>query len=129
MEEMGVLEGFKGYAVHDHWASYFRFAILHVLCGAHILRELIHAHEHHQQAWAKKQIICLLDAKQEVDFAIAKGARAVESSRIDYYDRRYSRILRQGRAELPVILIPAKKTRGRIKQHKVKNLHDRLFTH
>ncbi|ASJ71015.1 hypothetical protein IMCC3135_04510 [Granulosicoccus antarcticus IMCC3135] len=47
--EMGILDGFKGYAVHDCWASYFRFAILHVLCGAHFLRELIHAHEQHQQ--------------------------------------------------------------------------------
>ena len=127
MMEMGILEGFKGYAVHDCWASYFRFAILHVLCGAHFLRELIHAHEQHQQRWAEKLITCLLDAKKEADEARANGALMLEASRISHYDRRYSRILREGRAELPEVPIPITKKRGRAKQHKVKNLHDRLF--
>lgn len=129
METMGILDGFDGYAVHDHWASYFRFAILHVLCGAHILRELIHAHEQHQQIWAQKLINCLLEAKQEVDLAIAQGTRALNPDRIEYYDRRYSRILREGREELPTVPIPKIRKRGKVKQHKVKNLHDRLFNH
>ncbi|WP_157736509.1 IS66 family transposase [Granulosicoccus antarcticus] len=127
MMEMGILDGFKGYAVHDCWASYFRFAILHVLCGAHFLRELIHAHEQHQQSWAEKLITCLLDAKKEADEARAKGVLMLDESRINHYDRRYSRILREGRAELPVVPISTTKKRGRAKQHKVKNLHDRLF--
>ncbi|WP_157736327.1 IS66 family transposase [Granulosicoccus antarcticus] len=124
---MGILEGFKGYAVHDCWASYFRFAILHVLCGAHFLRELIHAHEQHQQSWAEKLITCLLNANKETEEARTKGASMLDESRINHYDRRYSRILRQGRAELPVMPISTTKKRGRAKQHKAKNLHDRLF--
>ena len=51
----------------------------------------------------------------------------LDASRINHYDRRYSRILRQGLAELPVVPIPSKMKRGRTKQHKVKNLHDRLL--
>ena len=127
MMAMGILEGFKGYAVHDCWASYFRFVILHVLCGAHLLRELIYAHEQHHQTWAENLITCLLDAKNEADEARANGALMLDASRINHYDRRYSRILRQGLAELPVVPIPSKTKRGRTKQHKVKNLHDRLF--
>ncbi len=49
MVAMGILDGLCGQAIHEHWTSYFRFAILHVLCCAHILRELIYAHEQHQQ--------------------------------------------------------------------------------
>jgi len=126
MREMGVLDGFGGYAVHDHFSSYFCFAILHVLCGAHILRELISAHEQHEQAWAKKMIACLLDAKKEVDTAVAAGATTLDSSRIDYYEARYRRILKAAVAELPADPIPIRATRGKKKRHKVKNLHARL---
>lgn len=123
MEAMGILNDFNGYAVHDHWASYNRFDCYHVLCNAHHLRELIHATEQHDQKWASKMIDCLLDAKAEVDAARVAGKRALPASRIDYYDRRFSRILRDGRDELPIIAKPKIKKRGRVKQHKVKNLH------
>ena len=126
---MGILNVFNGYAVHDHWASYNRFDCYHVLCNAHHLRELIHATEQHDQKWSSKMIDCLLDAKAEVDAARVAGKRALPASRIDYYDRRFSRILRDGRDELPIIAKPKIKKRGRVKQHKVKNLHDRLVFH
>ena len=36
-----VLPHFRGYAVHDCWASYFKFdACQHVLCNSHLFREL-----------------------------------------------------------------------------------------
>ena len=36
-----VLPNFKGYAVHDCWASYFKFdECRHVLCNSHLFREL-----------------------------------------------------------------------------------------
>lgn len=36
-----VLPHFRGYAVHDCWASYFKFdACRHVLCNSHLFREL-----------------------------------------------------------------------------------------
>ena len=92
MMAMGILEGFKGYAVHDCWASYFRFVILHVLCGAHLLHELIYAHEQHYQTWAENLITCLLDTRNEANEARANGALMLDA-RINHYDRRYSRIL------------------------------------
>jgi len=126
MEAMGILNGFQGYAVHDHWASYNAYECYHVLCNAHHLRELIHANEQHDQKWAGKMIECLLDAKTEVDATRNVGASSLQASRVSYYGRRFSRILREGRKELPVIVAPKIKKRGRVKQHKVKNLHDRL---
>ncbi|PID63447.1 MAG: hypothetical protein CSB44_01565 [Gammaproteobacteria bacterium] len=37
---------------HDHWSSYFSFdEQLNVLCNNHHLRELIAAHENHEQQW------------------------------------------------------------------------------
>ena len=51
MRAMGVLPGFKGYAVHDHWGPYFGIEdVLHVLCNAHHIRELVYAHEQYGQA-------------------------------------------------------------------------------
>jgi len=57
------------------------------------------------------------------------GATELPTQRLQYFSKRYSRILREGRKELP--LVPAKPAgqRGRVKQHKVKNLHDRLGNH
>jgi transposase len=129
MKDIGILDGFEGYAVHDHYSSYYQFDLYHVACNAHQLRELIHAYEQHQQQWAQKMISCLLEAKAEVDLAIERGKTALSDERVRYYDTRYSRILREGRQELPVLAAPKKVTRGRKAQHKVKNLHDRMVNH
>jgi transposase len=93
------------------------------------LRELTFAEEQHQQRWARKLSTCLLDAKQEVDDAKALNAPSLDASRVTYFDRRYSRLLRAGRDEIPVLPIGEPRRRGKKKQHKVKNLHDRLVKH
>ena len=129
MMDMGILDEFNGYAVHDHWASYSAFDCFHVLCNAHHLRELIHAHEQYDQQWASKMIDYLLEAKAEVEAALATGKSALSKARVSYYEKRYSRILRNGRSELPIITAPKVTKRGRVKQHKAKNLHDRLVFH
>jgi hypothetical protein len=97
-----------------------------VQCNAHHLRELIHAHEQSGQTWAQKLIRCLIDARHEVEQAKERGERALSEERLDYYDRRYDRILHDGRVELPVLIDPPKQTRGRVRQHKGKNLYDRM---
>lgn len=129
MDVMAILPEYQGHAVHDHWASYYGYDCQHVLCNAHHLRELTFAQEQHQQHWAGEVSKCLLDAKQEVDAAKAVGALSLDASRLTYFDRRYSRLLRAGRAELPVLPVDKNKKRGKKKQHKVKNFHDRLVNH
>ena len=98
----------------------------HALCNAHHLRELIFAHEEHGQQWAARLKACLLEANEEITTAKTRGATELPARRLQYFSDRYSRILREGREELP--LLPARPAgqRGRAKQHKVKNLHDRL---
>lgn len=129
MDAMGILPEFKGHAVHDHWKPYYQYDCSHVLCNAHHLRELIHAHEQYGQCWAQKLIDCLLDAKSEVEAAIGRGKRSLPDDRLGYYQRRYSRVLREGRDALPTLEVPEVRRRGRKKQHPAKNLHDRLVRH
>jgi len=126
MEDIGILPRFKGTAVHDHWSSYFAYGCEHSLCNAHHLRELLFAEEEYQQRWANQLAICLTDALKEVDAAKADSKTALPPERVIYYERRYSRILREGKAELPLVSTSTVVKRGRKKQHKVKNLHDRL---
>ncbi len=103
MEIMGILPAFQGYAVHDHWTSYYTDDCRYVLCNAHHL--------------------------YEVDAAKARDARSLGALRVTYFKRRYSRLLRAGRDEVPVLAVDKNKNRGKKKQHKVKNLHDRLVNH
>jgi transposase len=131
MDNMGILPEFRGRAVHDHLKAYYQYACEHGLCNAHHLRELIYALERHGQQWAGKLIDCLLEAKEEVDQCRLAGGHRLPKDRLVYYRRRYSRILRAGLAEIPILPEPAsdKPKRGRKKQHKAKNLHDRLTGH
>ena len=128
MKEMGILNDFDGYAMHDHYLSYYKFDLYHVACNAHHLRELIYAYEEHQQYWAQKMISFLLEAKAET-LALEQGEMQLSDQRVRYYDAWYSRILREGRHELPVLAPSDVVKRGKQPQHKVKNLHDRLVKH
>jgi len=131
MEAMGVLPEFSGRAIHDHLQAYYQYADDHGLCNAHHLRELIYVLEQYEQSWAGRLIDCLIEAKEEVEQCRLKGKQSLPHPRLTYYRRRYSRILCAGRDEIPVLLEPvnAKPKRGRKKQHKAKNLHDRLRKH
>lgn len=120
---------FQGYAIHDHWASYYGYDCQHVLFNSHHLRELTFAQEKHQQRWAGEFSKCLLEAKQEVDDAKALNVLSLDTSHVTYFERRYSHLLRAGRDGLPVLSAGKNKKRGKKKQHKVKNFHDRLINH
>jgi transposase len=140
MINMGILPLFTGTAVHDHWASYFKYeGCFHALCNAHHLRELLYAYEQYGQAWAHELILCLLEANAEVIAAKARARSSLPADRLAYFSARYSRILRDGPEELKALPAPTKasepepseeeevpKKRGRKKQHKVTNLYDRL---
>ena len=130
IDSIGILPNFKGIAVHDHWRSYLIYDCPHALCNAHHLRELIFAEEEYQQFWAKKLSRCLTDALKEVDAAKKNGLSKLPGHRVAYFSRRYSRILREGAAELsklgPEPNPDTQPKRGRVKQHKVTNLRERL---
>jgi len=84
----GVLPGYGGIAVHDAWAPYDTYPdARHVLCGAHLLRELTAVTDHHaftganatatspvpSWCWAQQALDALLAIKALTDTANAAG--------------------------------------------------------
>ena len=64
----GILPNFKGTAVHDFFKPYLKFECEHSFCNAHLLRELIGAHETTKQVWTEMMLGVLitgLDARKE----------------------------------------------------------------
>ena len=47
--EQSLIKNFKNKAVHDCWASYFKFDTQPIICNAPILRELTHLIEQNSQ--------------------------------------------------------------------------------
>ena len=105
-----IIKDFKGNAVHDCWASYFKFQhCRHILCGAHLLRELCALIEMGSK-WAKSMFKFLIKL-YKVEYPLDK-ARA-----------RYKRILQKANKEEPQ---PSQGPKGRPKQSKGRCLYNRL---
>lgn len=124
MDDIGILPGFDGRAIHDFWKAYLEYECDHGFCNAHLLRELVFAHEELGQRWAKKMIGFLLKIKEKV--GTAKSDCLSEDS-IRRFEKRYRRILKMGDAETP--LPPStscKRKRGRPKKDKARNLLERF---
>jgi transposase len=128
-DELGILPGFTGVAVHDGWGTYRRYGCDHGLCNAHHLRELTFIEERYKQDWASQMKALLLEIKKAVDQARSAGAVAFPGAKCTGYQDRYATILQAGLAANPPTGPPppgAPKRRGRKKQSKAKNLLDRL---
>jgi hypothetical protein len=65
----GVIPGYTGILVHDAWAPYDTYTgVTHVLCGAHLLRELVAAVETGAaEHWAQQAIDALVTDVAGVD--------------------------------------------------------------
>jgi len=129
MDDIGILPAFKGKSVHDFFKSYFKYTCEHVLCNAHLLRELIFEHEVRLQEWANKMIALLLEIKEEVDNAkIQVTANALSNEMIKGYEQAFDDIVNTGITDNPYNPKDPHK-RGRPKQTTARNLLDRLKTH
>jgi len=126
MQDIGLLGELQGRAIHDAWASYFKFGnCTHALCNAHHLRELRFIFEQYQQTWAKDMFQLLLDIKQEVE-TTSSEQMSLSPERLEHYQQQYDTLLRQGFRANPPPEHPPPKKRGRKKQTSSKNLLDRL---
>ena len=97
MDAAGILPGFTGRAVHDHWKSYFTYTdCTHALCNAHHLRELQFIHEQYGQAWAHTVATLLVEIKTAVDTAQAAGQTALPAAVIAGFEPRYEAALKAG---------------------------------
>jgi transposase len=109
MDAAGVLPDFGGVAVHDGWSPYRRYAVVHALCGAHLLRELDAVAEAPGQGWAAGMAELLADAKLVADRAHAAGLERVDDAAKARLWARYRRLLADGHAANP----PPRAQRGR----------------
>lgn len=126
MDEIGILLGFGGRAIHDFWKPYLGYACEHGLCNAHLLRELVFLHEEQGQQWAKKMIDHLIEIKEAVEKTRQHTDR-LSAEALRRFGKRYRRIVGMGRAENPYALDESvKRKRGRPKKSKAQNLLDRL---
>ncbi|MGH9341460.1 MAG: IS66 family transposase, partial [Acidobacteriota bacterium] len=81
-DDMGVLPGFKGVAVHDRWRPYWHYdRCTHAICGAHLLRDLAGVAETpSQEPWAEAMAKTLLASKQAADTAREAGQPQISSA-------------------------------------------------
>jgi transposase len=128
-----VLPWFLGIAVHDCWLPYWKYAlIIHALCCAHLLRELVAAEERHpDQQWATEFIKLLLEMKKTKDQAVEMEKNELSKEKLQEFNQEYDKIISKGRLENPVPLEGenATKKRGRKKKGKTLALIERLDTH
>ncbi len=123
----GILPEFRGTAVHDCWASYFKYEnVRHSLCCAHILRELTGIYENHGQEWANKFIKLLVDTKDMKDNLVDNGENAFSKNQLDDFHAKYDLLIREGFEQNPMPAETEEPKRGRKKEGVVRALLHRL---
>jgi transposase len=128
LDEIGVLPGFRGTAVHDGWASYWQYGdCQHALCNAHHLRELTFVAEEMEQGWAQELRELLLEIKQATDAAREQGVAELAADTQRAFEARYDALLEAGLKMNP----PPEPTgkRGCPPRGKAGSLVDRLRAH
>ena len=126
MTEMDVLPHFHGVAIHDYWASYWKFDVLHAICCAHLLRELNGVIENHsEQTWVPRFKKLLWDMKKAKEAAMAMNLTSTDDHKVQYYDEEYDTIIKIAFAENPMGTKEVKK-KGRPKKGNVLALIERL---
>ena len=133
MDECGILNDFKGKAIHDHWKPYFKYKDCgHALCNAHHLRELKFIEERYEQSWSKEMSELLLEIKESVEETMqtSQEAESLPPRQLIEFGRRYDEIVKKGIKANPCEESNEKdlqvKKRGRRKQTPAMNLLIRL---
>ena len=122
-DDMGVLAGFTGILIHDHWKPYYKLACSHALCNAHHIRELTRAWEQDEQQWAQdlKKLLETINSK------VTDAGGALDAQQAQKYRLQYRKLIKKGEIECPEPTRPKKKgRRGRIKKSKSRNLLEQL---
>jgi transposase len=120
LSEKSIIKDFTNWAVHDCWESYFRFGnCRHILCNAHLLRELESLKEMGSQ-WGRQ----MQDFLFEMYEASEKGEKQLANRA--HWEARYEQICLSGELEEPP---PEKGKKGKPKNSIGRNLLNRLKKH
>jgi regulator of replication initiation timing len=126
MRNAGILGLFKGKAVTDCWGPYFKFIdVLHALCVAHLLRELVNRWENTGQQWSFDMIELLYQIYEEKNLLLDEDVGSFTPERMEHFKNRYDEIIAEGIKLNP---IPEREPnqRGRIKKGKTRALLERM---
>lgn len=123
IDEIGILTNYKGAAVHDCYVSYSSYECRHVLCNAHLLRELIFQYEEKNQEWAKQMKKLLLTIKESRE---KESKPQFSKYKIQMYLKEYEKILKNGFSNNEINKQKISPSRGRVKQSDTVNLLLRL---
>ena len=128
MESSGILPKYIGIAVHDCWASYWKYSnVTHAICCAHLLRELTGIKENDPtQVWAQKMIDLLLDMKKQRDKTVFMSKEGLSYYYTHGFHKKYQSIIEEARELNPISeKVPGK--RGRQGKGKIRALIERFF--
>lgn len=125
MDEINVLPQYKGRAVHDFWNSYLKYHCNHVICNAHLIRELTALSQTLKQKWPSQMIELLLTIKKRVEQSPPTENR-MDRLTIQQFEKQYEELVAKGLCLNPVLDKGIQKKRGRQKQTKATNLLLRL---
>ena len=130
MDAIGILPDFKGKLVHDYCKSYFKYLCEHILCNAHLLRELVFEYTECAQEWAKEMIALLIEIKEAVDKAKEQviPSNTLSTELLEKYEKAFDKIVETGLKYNPYKTKDPHK-RGRAKQTTARNLLDRSLIH
>ena len=98
MDDIGILPKFNGTLIHDHWKSYYSYALRHGLCNSHHLRELRFIFENHSIKWANKVSRLLIEINEHKERLVAKK-QVFTKQHIKDYSTRYDEILSKAKWE------------------------------
>ena len=123
---LGVLPGYTGTAMHDHWSPYFGVtSCAHAVCNEHHVRELDGVTERDGHAWAERMKIVLYDGL-DLKHRYHDHDQDIPASDIAAITRRYKLCLRDGYRISPEPTPSQAPKRGRPKRGKTLSLLDRL---
>jgi len=124
MDAINVLPHYKGNAVHDFWSSYLPYECNHVICNAHLIRELTALSEMHHQKWSSQMTELLLTIKKRVEQRCSRE-NSLTIRTLQQFEKEYDKLVRHG-LRLHPIRDKKNQKRGRQKQTKATNLLMRL---
>ena len=122
LDQLGLLEKYFQVLVHDCFGPYFTYeGLVHALCNAHLLRELLAVAEADNFAWATEMKTFLLEAKDRTDLPLTP-------EKAENLLAEYRSILARAFKEMPP-LPEKKKGQKRVKHTFAQNLALRLKEH